>query len=311
MRSVVACSCFYYPWLYNFKLRESSFQALLSRLAAIRLRDKKVENLWYCPELSRDKRSLAISSSYPEHGGINGCHLWEISRSPLISPCLRAALLRYQTTKEQLHEKLLSAITTFTFLLIFLLSSILAVDWADTGWMGLQHNLQRLTVGRYCAMLCMEEECMDCILCVCVCVWLVSVSDGDCLLSLPRPLWHRGSSRGSGPGLTITQPPLYTVLYCTVLYSAHTLHIIMYHYCYKSMGGTKKIAWDMLKCPPYRGLHCPAGQWAVTVLAAVVILILRVTMYHHFIILRILNFNTQRCRISDVPIKIDRYQLTL
>ena len=25
------------------------------------------------------------------------------------------------------------------------------------------------------------------------------------------------------------------------------------------MGGTKKIAWDMLKCPPYRGLHCPAG----------------------------------------------------
>ena len=49
----------------------------------------------------------------------------------------------------------------------------------------------------------------------------------------------------------------------------------------------------------------------MTGLAAVVILILRVTMCHHFIILRILNFNTQRCRISDVPIKIDRYQLTL
>ena len=66
---------------------------------------------------------------------------------------------------------------------------------------------------------------MNCILCVCVCVWLVSVSDGDCLLSLPRPLWHRGSSRGSGPGLTITQPPLYTVLYCTVQYTH-----IAYHY---------------------------------------------------------------------------------
>ena len=61
----------------------------------------------------------------------------------------------------------------------------------------------------------------------------------------------------------------------------------------------------------YRGLHCPAQvQLAIEVLA-VVILILRVTMCHHFIILRILNFNTQRCRISDVPIKIDRYQLTL
>ena len=136
MKGVVAASNIIDYTTSNFKLREDSFQALLSRLAAIRLRDKKVENLWYCPELSRDKRSLAISSSYPEHGGINGCHLWEISRSPLISPCLRAALLRYQTTKEQLHEKLLSAITTFTFLLIFLLSSILAVDWADTGGWG-------------------------------------------------------------------------------------------------------------------------------------------------------------------------------
>ena len=136
MKVVVAASNIIDYTTSNFKLREDSFQALLSRLAAIRLRDKKVENLWYCPELSRDKRSLAISSSYPEHGGINGCHLWEISRSPLISPCLRAALLRYQTTKEQLHEKLLSAITTFTFLLIFLLSSILAVDWADTGGWG-------------------------------------------------------------------------------------------------------------------------------------------------------------------------------
>ena len=75
------------------------------------------------------------------------------------------------------------------------------------------------------------------------CVWLVSVSDGDCLLSLPRPLWHRGSSRGSGPGLTITQPPLYTVLYCTVQYTH-----IAYHYVQlllQSMGGTKKKAWDM------------------------------------------------------------------
>ena len=230
MKGVVAASNIIDYTTSNFKLREDSFQALLSRLAAIRLRDKKVENLWYCPELSRDKRSLAISSSYPEHGGINGCHLWEISRSPLISPCLRAALLRYQTTKEQLHEKLLSAITTFTFLLIFLLSSILAVDWADTGWMGLQHNLQRLTVGRYCAMSCMEEECVDCILCVCVCVWLVSVSDGDCLLSLPRPLWHRGSSRGSGPGLTITQPPtVHCTLYCTAMSTTYYIFYVALH----------------------------------------------------------------------------------
>ena len=99
---------------------------------------------------------------------------------------------------------------------------------------------------------------MDCILCVCV--WLVSVSDGDCLLSLPRPLWHRGSSRGSGPGLTITQPPLYTVLYCTV----QCTHIA-YHYVpllLQSMGGTKKIAWDMLKMSSLP--RPPLSSWPVS-----------------------------------------------
>ena len=73
---------------------------------------------------------------------------------------------------------------------------------------------------------------MDCILCIlCICVWLVSVSDGDCLLSLPLPLWQRGSSRGSGPGLTTTQP---TTIHCTALHcTVHTLLFIMYHYYYK------------------------------------------------------------------------------
>ena len=156
-------------------------------------------------------------------------------------------------------------------------------------------------MGGRCAMSCMEEECVDCILCVCV--WLVSVSDGDCLLSLPRPLWHRGSSRGSGPGLTITQPPLYTVLYCTV----QCTHIA-YHYVpllLQSMGGTKKIAWDMLKMSSLP--RPPLSSWPVSGDGAGGRgdIDIEVTMCHHFIILRILNFNTQRCRISDVPIKID------
>ena len=45
MKVVVAASNIIDYTTSNFKLREDSFQALLSRLAAIRLRDKKVENL--------------------------------------------------------------------------------------------------------------------------------------------------------------------------------------------------------------------------------------------------------------------------
>ena len=121
--------------------QESGESVILSGIAS---RQKKSGHLLFLPRTRGDKWLSFIG---------------EISHSPLISPCLRAPLLRNQTTKEQLHEKLLSAITTFTFLLIFLLSSILAVDRADTGWRGLPHNLLRLTVGRYyCAMLCVEEE---------------------------------------------------------------------------------------------------------------------------------------------------------
>ena len=102
--------------------------------------------------------------------------------------------------------------------------------------------------------------------------------------------------------------PLYTVLYCTV----QCTHIA-YHYVpslLQSMGGTKKIAWDMLKMSSLP--RPPLSSWPVSGDGAGGRgdIDIEVTMCHHFIILRILNFNTQRCRISDVPIKIDRYQLT-
>ena len=172
-------------------------------LSGIASRQKKSGHLLFLPRTRGDKWLSFIG---------------EISHSPLISPCLRAPLLRNQTTKEQLHEKLLSAITTFTFLLIFLLSSILAVDRADTGWRGLQRNLLRLTMGRYyCAQCCVWRRNVWTVSSVSVSGWSLCRMATVCFLCRCR-CGSVAPAEALVPASPPHNQPLYTVLYCTVLH---------------------------------------------------------------------------------------------